>query len=213
MPLLVPAARPEPRFYQIDGRQLPRVSTVLATISNPGIVAWKLRVGLDEAARISKTATDYGTRLHRALEVAWGGGDEPTPPDLQAHVDAAAAWAAAYVASVVSLERRVVSLQHGYAGTLDCLAEMREGGLAVIDFKSSKHHPRYPMDPNFRLQLAAYRLALAEQDGLIARRRLILQFPSNEPGRFLIHELDNHREDTEAWLNLLAVYRWLEAHR
>jgi len=213
------AERPARTTYDIPGvGRLPRVSTILATIANPGIVAWKLKVGSDEAGRISKAATDHGTRTHRSLELVSlefsRAGIYVTPgedADLHQSIRAYQEWLDAHVERVVATERLCVSRQHLYAGTCDAVLELRDGSLAVVDYKTSKVGP-WGMDPAFRCQLAAYRLALAE-DGLICQRRIVLQLPSNEPGRLIVHELTEHRKDTEAFLNLLALYRWLEAHR
>jgi hypothetical protein len=215
VPLLKPPERPEPTTYLVDGRHLPRVSSILAVVAKPGIVAWKLRAGADKAAEISKTATDWGKRLHAALEAVnreQGFYSLMTVDgDLMEHVDAYGAWYEANVSRVVAAEKRVASLGHGFAGTLDCLVEMKDGRLAVLDFKSSKHNPRYGLDVQYGWQLAAYRLALAEQERLIAQRRIVLQLPSNEPGRLIVHEMPNHRADTEAFLACLTIFKALTA--
>lgn len=132
-------------------------------------------------------------------------------PDLMPHAEAYYGWKEANVARVVACERRCISHDHRYAGTADCLVELKTGELALLDYKSSKAGPWDGRKLEHALQLAAYRLALAEE-GLIVRHRLILQLPSNEPGRLIVHEYEHHKADTLAFLACLAIYRYVEQH-
>lgn len=200
------------RYAEIDGEKFVRVSTVLGCINKPSLARWRGRVGNDEADRVSKVATDFGTRLHAALErvnqAAYLPTDYLDQPDLYPHVETYREWFMDNVARLVACERRVVSREHRYAGTCDCLVELRTGELALLDYKSSKNGAWQPDHASWALQLAAYRLALAE-DGLIARRRIVLQLPSNEPGRIIEHEYRHHKRDTLAWLAALNLWTWL----
>lgn len=195
-----------------SGRRVPSATTVIDRVLNqPGIVDWKLRVGLREAGRIGQDARDWGTLLHAAIEAAnldlpfdGGAGAEALEPHLLAY----AAWRVEHVAEVVACERVVLSEQFGFGGTLDCLVRLRSGELAILDFKSSKTGPWAGLKPDHAAQLAAYRLALAEE-GTIAQRRIVLNLPRNAPGELIEYDYPNHRADTEAFLNLLEIYQWL----
>jgi hypothetical protein len=204
-PLLSPAQPPQ-THYELDGRRYVRVTTVLNTINQPGLARWRAKVGNDEADRISREATEHGTRLHEIL--ARFNRQEPLGEvgDLEPCVERYMAWVVEHVHAIRSAERLVLSHDHGYGGTPDAVAEMQDGDLALLDFKTSKW--RQPT-PTFALQLAAYRLALAEND-VLCRRRIVLQFPSDAPGELLVHEYREHRADTMAWLDCLRLYRWLE---
>ena len=60
---------PEGRRYKVpSGKLYPSVTTVTGHLSNASLDAWKKRVGEEEAARISKRATDRGTRIHTLCE-------------------------------------------------------------------------------------------------------------------------------------------------
>jgi hypothetical protein len=226
--MLQGAQPPAPRHYDIGGQRYVRVSTVLNVINKPTLNAWKLKVGAEESARISKESTEFGTRLHACIErinrgqlaiTAQSEGEwvnaityavaEPPEPDLLPHAEAYNAWFREHVDHVVGIERLVVSHVHGYAGTADFLPVLKTGELTLIDYKSDKTGPWAAVKPEHRLQLAAYRLALAEE-GIIVKRRLLLQLPKNEPGRLIVHELDNHKRDTLAWLACLELWRFLD---
>jgi hypothetical protein len=193
MPLLRPVEKPAPTHYDVDGVKLPRVSAIVGILDKPGLATWRGRVGNDEADRVSRTARDFGTRLHAAVERC-NLDESPSigrlefDDDLKPFIEAYCEWGEANVRRVVACERRVVSRQHGYAGTTDCVVELLDGDLGVLDYKTG--------------------LGLAEE-GIVCPRRLILTFAKDAPGRLRVHDLDRHREDTAAFLALLEVYRWL----
>ena len=57
------------RVYDIPPGLYPSVTTILsATANNPGIAAWKIRVGEEEANRIKNEAASRGTIVHQYLE-------------------------------------------------------------------------------------------------------------------------------------------------
>lgn len=194
--------------YDVQGRRYVRVTSVLAVLDKPGLADWRGRVGNDEADRISREARDFGTRLHAELErISLGEPVTREDESLAAHTRAYEAWLEAHVSRIIAAERFCVSHDHQYAGTADALVEMRTGELAVLDFKTNKAGQWDGRKPEHALQLAAYRLALAEE-GIIVARRLVLNFPSNKPGQLLIFEYTAHKADTLAFLDCLSIYRW-----
>lgn len=195
------------RGYTVDGKRLPSVTTVLTILANEGITAWKLKVGLAEAARISKEATDYGTAVHELFERVnknnRGPFGEPDDTVIAPYI----AWYDENVAAVLGAERLCVSRKHGYAGTADGVVMLwGDTTAAVIDLKTSKT-PLGILE--WRLQLAAYALALQE-DGIECERRIILRMPKNEVGKLYVHELpENCLElDQRAFLACLRMYKW-----
>jgi len=98
--------------------------------------------------------------------------------------DAFHAWLDAHVIEPLTPEVRLVSLQHGYAGTADLIA-LVDGVPTLVDFKTSKGiFVEYPV------QVAAYRqaalemgLAKAPMAGLIAR------FPKEAGDTFELKEI------------------------
>jgi len=123
------------RGYELDGQRLPRVSTILQTLAQPSLEAWKRKVGEEEAARVSKTATALGTRIHAATERWDRDGLMPYPgaEDLQPYVSAYAGWRDATVAKIISIEHIVWSSTLRYAGTLDRLYRFHDGRLMLAD--------------------------------------------------------------------------------
>ena len=202
------------RGYELGGRILPRVSTILNTIAKPGLEAWKRRVGDEEAARISEQAKVLGTAIHAACEQINRGGRERLPmetdfaPEVVPFALAYYGWFLEYVAEVVACERPVASARMGYGGTLDLLARLHDGRLCLIDLKSGKS-----VDGLARLQLAAYALALEEMDGTRVDGRLVVHLPSDRPGTLHVVEYDDAEAEALTWRALVRVYQWWAAHK
>lgn len=197
------------RGYNVDGQRYPSVTTIISqTLPNPGITAWKLRVGEEEARRVSKEATDWGTGIHALVEAVNRGKIADLSADERALVAPYTRWHDENVDLILGAERMLVSRTHGYAGTTDAIAVMQGDRYpSILDFKSSK--TALGQD-EWRLQLAAYVIAAEEHLGLICRRRIIVRLSRVEPDTLHVHELpeDALKDDIECFLSLLRVWKW-----
>lgn len=196
--------------YLIGDRLYPRVSSILGQLAKPGIEGWKRKIGFEEADRIAKVSTTFGTLVHAGCErvakgepVAGVTGDLERGGDLSASqcVEAFGRWLDESVAEVIDTERTVWSERFGYAGTTDLLVQLNDGRMAVCDVKTSKG-----LSETYRLQLEAYRLALEEQ-GEPYDARLAIWLPSTHPGTYVVREYADDA-DRIAWRALLALHRW-----
>jgi len=197
------------RGYTIDGERLPSVTTIISqTLPNPGITAWKLRVGEEEAQRVSKEATDWGTGIHALVEAVNRGKAADLFDEESALVAPYTRWHDEHVEMILGAEKMLVSRTHGYAGTTDAIAIMRGDRYpSILDFKTSK--TALGQD-EWRLQLAAYVIAAEEHLGLICRRRIIVRLSRIEPETLHVHELpeDALNDDVECFLSLLRIWKW-----
>src|SRR6056300_2066597 len=67
---------PSGRTYHTPDGSYPSITTILGKTANQAwLQAWKDRVGEEEAARISKIATDRGTLVHEYAERYFNGED------------------------------------------------------------------------------------------------------------------------------------------
>ena len=200
------------RYYRIDGERLPSVTTIISkTLPNPGIAAWKARVGEAEANRISTEATDWGTGIHALVEQVNRGQRASLDAEQAALIAPYTTWLDTDVEAVLGVEKLLVSRHHGYAGTTDAIAVMAGDRYpSIIDFKSSK--TALGQD-EWRLQLAAYVIAAQEHLGLICQRRIIVRLSRVEPNKLYVHELplDALQEDIDCFLALLRVFKWQQA--
>lgn len=212
-------------FYEIDGERYPRVTAVCAVMANSGLAYWRGRVGNAEADRISREATDLGTRAHKAVEQFvkretercgpaacdnhpcpgwWEGMRTDILPIVRAYVT----WHAEHVRAIVASEKLSVSRLHKFAGTVDLVAVLDDDTTpTVIDIKTSNS-----VSETWGLQTAAYQLAL-DEEGIECGRRLIVQLPSKEPGACYAHDLTDHDQDQRAFINALKLYRWRESQK
>lgn len=56
------------RYFTPDGNAYPSITTVLGVLSKDGIIAWRKRVGEEEANKISRQAATRGTAVHKLAE-------------------------------------------------------------------------------------------------------------------------------------------------
>lgn len=153
------------RFYG----KYPSVTTVLKALGeDQGLLDWKARVGSKEADRISRERMAIGHLVHYRLS-SWASkrtGSRLAPLDVDRSVLPANAaeivsemwnqlqrWIELYQVDPILSETKVVSHQHGYAGTFDLLANLDTGIPFVLDLKTSKGV--YALE-KWEAQLAAY---------------------------------------------------------
>lgn len=206
-------------YYEIDGERYPRVTAICAIVANEHLAYWRGRIGNAEADRVSREATTFGTRAHKAIELyvrkrTCGCVDRcPTHPcdrflaELAAPVvplvEAYIEWHTAHVRAVVACERLTVSRLHKFAGTVDIVAVLDDDQQpSVIDIKTSNN-----VSESWGLQTAGYQIAL-DEEGIECGRRVIVQLPSKEPGVCHEHDLTNHDQDQRAFINALKLFRW-----
>jgi hypothetical protein len=91
-------------------------------------VPWQAR---DEAAV-------KGTDVHMLAEQIVGGEEVDVPEHLVSHVEACVAFLDEWAIKPLLVEESVASREHGYAGTLDLVAESKHAPLAIFDYKTSK---------------------------------------------------------------------------
>lgn len=197
------------RGYTIDGVRLPSVTTIIGqTLSNPGIAAWKARVGEEEARRVSKEATDWGTGIHALVEQVGRRNVAALNAEEAALIAPYTRWVDEHVSLFLGVEKMLVSRRHGYAGTTDAIAIVNGDRYpAIVDFKTSKTALGAA---EWRLQTAAYCIAAEEHLGLICRRRIIVRLSRQEPDKLYLHELPEDKLETDkaCFLALLQVWRW-----
>lgn len=120
---------------------------------------------LTASRKVSKTATDVGSKVHYFAEhykqgQALPAGDDQVVNGCQAVVN----FFDEYEIDSIYKERIVFSKRHWYVGTCDRLAYVRRN-LAVVDFKTSKPFKNKWKGPYIdqAYQLCAYAVALEEE--------------------------------------------------
>ena len=131
--------------------------------------AWKDRVGEEEAARISKEATDRGTLVHEYAEKYFNG--EDIHRDLvQENYDVVQMSkdlikiAETGVEEIWGQEQILWSNKYKYAGRCDMVG-IWKGKPTIIDFKTSKKTKYIKQIKDYFIQCCAYAVAHNEMFG------------------------------------------------
>ncbi|MBA7562031.1 hypothetical protein ES708_03680 [subsurface metagenome] len=193
------------RFYGIDGKKYPRVTTILNIIHRPELERWRGDLGNVEANRVMYEAAEIGTSLHNICRLF--NRDQsfeiPTASQIGQMFDTYRRWFEMVIDTVIETEQLVVSKKFGYAGTFDLLAVLKgDATPSVIDLKTSKD-----FWPTMALQLAAYREALLEE-GKKVNRRLVVRIDKLETGKLEVKEYTQHARDFNAFLAALSLFRY-----
>jgi len=193
------------RFYKIDGKKYPRVTTILEIIHRPELERWRGDLGNVEANHVKHEAAEIGTSLHNVCRLFNRDQSFEIPPTSQIGqmFDTYRQWFEVVIDTVIETEQLVVSKKFGYAGTFDLLAVLKGDTIpSVIDLKTSKD-----FWPTMALQLAAYREALLEE-GKEVDRRLVVRVDKLEAGKLQVKEYSQHARDFNAFLNALGLFRY-----
>ena len=161
------------RFYEIEGKNYPSVTTVLNIRKKDGLVEWRKNVGDEVANYEMRRAANRGKATHTLVEQYLKG---ETPSErgvlplglfklLKPYVD--------QINNVHCLETIMYSHKLTIAGQVDCIAEYN-GKLSVIDFKTANKERNEGWIDNYFLQTTAYAIMYEELFGKPIEQIVIL---------------------------------------
>ena len=154
------------RFYcDKKGIKYPSVTTVVGLESRKHIQAWKKRIGEEKANKITKAATDRGTKIHQHVEDYLRKEKEFIEFDNLIHEGMFKSIRPVLdEVTPLALEAPMYSDTLKMAGRVDCIGIL-DDTLCVIDFKTSgKFKEDYMARPWF-LQMTAYAIMVEELTG------------------------------------------------
>ena len=143
------------RFYDIDGKAYPSVTTVLGIRSKEGLQKWRDSIGEKVANWEMNRAARRGKATHLLVE-QYLKGDTPSVRDvlplglfklLRPYID--------QIDNIHCLETIMYSKKLTIAGQVDCIAEYN-GKLSVIDFKTANKERQESWIENYFMQTTAY---------------------------------------------------------
>ena len=184
---------PEGRLYETpSGKRYPSVTSGTGLLGKEAIIAWRKRVGEEEANRISTRAANRGTRIHSLCESYLN--NEHVEPDIfDTETWSTFKPVLSRVNNIHCLETPLYSDHLQVAGTVDCIAEF-DGKLSVVDFKTSKRIKHRDDIHGYFMQCAAYAVAFEERTGIPVPKLVILMAVDDESP--LIFE-----EKRNTWIN------------
>jgi genome maintenance exonuclease 1 len=171
----------ESRYYETpDGKKYPSVTTVLGAMKDKsGLIAWRARVGEEEANRISVRATTRGTAVHSLCESyvlnMEKHDNEVTVamPINRAMFRQIQKVLDANVSNIRISEGSLYSHNLKIAGSVDLVA-LWNGRLAIIDFKTSGSAKDERWIEDYFLQCSLYCYMLWERTGLVAQDLVVI---------------------------------------
>ncbi len=211
-----------------EGMLLPSVTTVLSSMAPVSkimaLINWRKKVGNEEANRRTRLAANRGTWLHGILE-DWFNGE-----DIEHHLEKMPEWRPYFnaveefliaIQSPVLVESAVAWYDKergvGYSGTLDMVAQMSNGTIALVDWKTSfKEKPDYQL-ADYKRQLGAYSMAAEQLYGTsIDEAWCVISCydPENEksePSLQLVH-LDGFELVSQQYVMVDTVSRYFNQH-
>lgn len=192
------------RYYKVNDKDelynFVSITSVISHYKKDFFDAWRKRVGVEEANKITRQSTSRGTDMHTLVENYLLNVQElPKVQPLSDLLFKNAKPSLNRINNIYSLEGSLYSTVLEIAGTVDCIAEF-DGELAIIDFKTSKSpKPRNWIDGYF-VQCAAYACMLFELTGLAVKKFVIIM--SCENGEVEIYE----ERDKKKYIKLLKEY-------
>lgn len=202
-----------PRTYVTSGGsgpqiQVPSVTTVLGILDDK---TWMNKVlqskGRKELDRLCGDAAVLGTRIHALADrLAWDREYEPDP-DLEPYAGALREFLDTHVRRVIATELSLVSKKERVGGTCDLVAQMQDGSIAIIDWKSKKGSGVVRRD---RVQVAGYALLLREHGYRINKRVIVrLHTKPGWEGRWYARSCNEHTSDVEAFRAAVTLWHYL----
>jgi len=162
------------RFYAVEDKHYPSITTVLGAIPKPGLMAWRKNVGEEAAKWEMNRAARRGSATHTLVE-QYLKGETPTIRDvlplgmfrlLKPYLD--------QIDNIHCLETVMYSNKLTVAGQVDCIAEYN-GKLSVIDFKTANKERVDSWNENYYIQCTAYSIMYEELFGTPIDQIVILQ--------------------------------------
>jgi len=181
------------KYFTPEGKAYPSITTVLSILNKEGILAWRKRVGEEEANRISRQAATRGTAVHKLAEdyldnvKDWNKGVMPANlasfNDLKNILDER-------LDNIWFQEEFLYSDKLECAGQVDCIAEF-DGELSIVDFKTSRKPKKEEWITNYFIQASFYAAAFYERTGIPIKQGVILiTVDGSEPQVFKIPTYD-----------------------
>lgn len=176
------------RLYRVPGGKLyPSVTTITSMHSKDAILAWRKRVGEEEANKISGKAASRGTKVHKMCEDYLN-----NELDLSTHMPNSIGlfkqiqpFIDKYVDVVYGIETPLYSDHLRVAGRTDCVAQFY-GKPAIIDFKTASKPKNEDFILNYFMQCSAYAVMFEERTGIpIPRIAILIAVEGDQPQLFV----------------------------
>ena len=195
------------RFYNIDGKNYPSITTVLGIRKTEQLKGWREKIGENVANWEMGRAARRGKSFHTLVE-QYIKGETPSIRDvlplglfklLKPYID--------QIDNIHLLEAIMYSKKLTVAGQVDCVAEYN-GKLSVIDFKTANKERQEDWIDNYFLQTTAYAHMYEETFGTpIEQIVILIASEAGTPQAFIKNKADYEKELGKA---IQGFYKYYE---
>ena len=193
-----------------DQKPVPSVTTILSdTGDKTALIAWRKRVGEEEANRISKESAGLGTKVHNALEKHILGetvefGNNMVSVMAKDMSNAMINEGFTNIDELWGVEVGLIA-EGLYAGTSDAIG-IYEGEDSIIDFKTAKKMKKREWIDDYFMQGCAYALAHNEMFDTDIKKVAILMVDRDSNFKDFVIEGKEFEEYCDKWSDRLADY-------
>ena len=189
------------RFYETpEGDRYPSVTTITGLLSREAIQAWRLRVGEEQANKLTKDATTRGSKVHKLAEmylrnelVSQTSLFEEERPIIGEMFNQLVGELDKNVGTIKAIEAGLYSNELKVGGTVDLVAEW-DGVLSVIDFKTSSKPKRIDWIDAYFMQCSAYAMMWEERTGMLISQVVIAIAVQNHAPQIFFGKPDDYIE-------------------
>jgi genome maintenance exonuclease 1 len=193
------------RFYQIDGKNYPSITTVLGVQKKEGLEKWRKAVGEEAANWEMGRAARRGKATHTLVE-QYIKGETPAIRDvlplglfrlMKPYID--------QIDNVQLSEEIMYSHKLTIAGQVDCIADYN-GKLSVIDFKTANKERKEDWIENYYIQTCAYAIMYEELFGKRIEQLVILMAGEDGTMRSFIRDKKDFEPKLEESIKYFYKY-------
>tara|TARA_Y100001972_G_scaffold52734_1_gene64584 strand:+ start:1523 stop:2209 length:687 start_codon:yes stop_codon:yes gene_type:complete len=172
------------RHYGVDDQTAyPSITSVISWVNRKKWAEWRQRVGVEEANRKNKKATNRGTGFHSIMEEFMANNDVTTMtqysvPLLQLMFKSAKPYLEKHITNVYQQETRMCSHKMCLAGTVDLICDF-DGELSIVDFKTSEKEKPEEWLEDYFVQLSAYWAMFAETTDVVPKKLVVFLVAEN----------------------------------
>ena len=172
------------RHYGVDDQTAyPSITSVISWVNRKKWADWRQRVGVEEANRKNKKATNRGTGFHSIMEEFMANNDVTTMtqysvPLLQLMFKSAKPYLEKHITNVYQQETRMCSHKMCLAGTVDLICDF-DGELSIVDFKTSEKEKPEEWLEDYFVQLSAYWAMFAETTDVVPKKLVVFLVAEN----------------------------------
>lgn len=188
------------RYYVTpEGNKYPSVTTMLSYFSQDSIKEWRKKVGAEAANKISRTASNRGTRIHTLCEKYIKNEEVSNINPIDLDLFKTIVPYLNEIDNVYLQEKYLYSDYLRLAGTVDCIAEYK-GKLNVIDFKTSSKPKKEEWIEGYFVQACSYAIMFEERYKIPVPRITIIIAVENDEAQVFHKRRDDYAD-------LLLEYR------